>query len=98
MMNPILWLFNNVIGIYMFFIIVQAILSLLIMFNIVNRYQPFVQQVSVFLSGITEPAYRRIRRYVPQIANMGGFDLSPMLLYVALQFVQYSVNWAWLSI
>ena len=93
-MNPILWLINSVLEIYLFFIIASAIISLLISFNIINRYQPFVQQVNTFLSGITEPAYRRIRRYVPQ---MGGFDLSPLVLYVLVRFVQYTINWAWLN-
>jgi YggT family protein len=93
-MNPILWLINSVLEIYLIFIIASAIISLLISFNIINRYQPFVQQVNVFLSGITEPAYRRIRPYLPQ---MGGFDLSPLVLYVLVRFVQYTINWAWLN-
>lgn len=90
--NPILWLINNVLQIYLFFIIASAILSLLISFNVVNRHQPLVMQIWVFLSSITEPAYRHIRRYVPQMA---GFDLSPLILYVLVRFVQYTINWAW---
>lgn len=90
--NPIIWLVNNVIDLYILFIIIGAILSLLIAFNIVNRYQPFVQQVNVFIYGITEPAYRRIRPYLPQVS---GFDLSPLVLYMLLRFLQYTINWAW---
>jgi len=94
MANPIIWLINSVLEIYLMFIIASAIISLLISFNIINRYQPLVQQISVFLEGITEPAYRRIRRYVP---IMGGLDLSPLILYVLVRFVQYTINWAWLN-
>jgi YggT family protein len=93
-MNPIIWLINSVLEIYLIFIIASAIISILISFNIINRYQPFVQQVNSFLTQITEPAYRRIRRYVP---IMGGLDLSPLVLYVLVRFVQYTINWAWLS-
>ena len=93
-MNPILWLLNSAIEIYLFFIIASIILNLLVHFNIINRYQPFVQQIGVFLSSITEPAYRRIRRFVPQ---MGGFDLSPLVLYVLVRFVQYTIGWLWVS-
>ena len=93
-MNPIIWLINSVLEIYLIFIIASTIISILISFNIINRYQPFVQQVNSFLKAITEPAYRRIRRYVPQ---MGGFDLSPLVLYVLVRFVQYTINWACVS-
>lgn len=94
MANPIIWLFNTVIELYLFFIIASAIISLLISFNIINRYQPLVQQINVFLERMTEPAYRRIRRYVP---IMGGMDLSPLVLYVLVRFIQYTVNWAWVN-
>lgn len=94
MANPIIWLINSVLEIYLWFIIASAIISLLITFNMLNRYNPIVQQINVFLEGVTEPAYRRIRRYVP---IMGGMDLSPLILYVIVRFVQYTINWAWVS-
>lgn len=90
--NPILWLINNILEIYLFFIIASAIISLLISFNVVNRHQPLVQQIWVFLSSITEPAYRRIRPYLPQMA---GFDLSPLVLYLLVRFAHYTINWVW---
>lgn len=90
--NPILWLINSILEIYLFFIIAYVILSLLISFNVVNRHQTLVQQIWVFLTSITEPAQRHIRRYIPPL---GGFDLSPLILYVLVRFVQYTINWAW---
>ena len=90
-MNPITWLILAVIKLYFYIIIAQIIYSWLVHFNVLNRYQPFVQQLGVFFQRMTEPAYRRIRKYVPPI---GGFDLSPIILILALQFVAYTVAWA----
>mgnify|MGYP000532349122 CR=1 FL=1 len=84
-MNPVTWLLYTAIEIYSWFVIASVILSLLVYFNIVNRYQPFVQQVGVFLQRVTEPALSRIRKILPPL---GGFDLSPVVLLILLQFAQ----------
>jgi YggT family protein len=89
-MNPLTWLIYTALDIYMWFVIAAVILSLLISFNIVNRYQPLVQQIGVFLNRVTEPALSRIRKILPPL---GGFDLSPIVLLVALQFVQRVLVW-----
>lgn len=94
-MNPIYWLVNTVLDIYMFFIIVAIIISWLVHFKIVNPYQPFMQQVITFLSQMTEPAYRRIRKIIPP---MGAIDLSPLVLIIGVQFVQVTFNWLWAQI
>jgi YggT family protein len=92
MPNPILWLILQILNIYSWIVIIQVILSLLISFGIVNRYQPFIQQVGMVLFRLTEPAYRRIRKYIPAIS---GVDLSPLVLILAIQFAQYSIMyWA----
>ncbi|PIR32063.1 MAG: hypothetical protein COV36_05515 [Alphaproteobacteria bacterium CG11_big_fil_rev_8_21_14_0_20_44_7] len=88
MQNPVLWLIVTVIDIYMVIVIASVILSWLISFNIVNRYQPFVQQLGLFLRNMTEPVYARIRKVIPPIA---GMDLSPLILLIALQFIQRTV-------
>jgi len=60
-------------------------MNLLIHFNIINRYQPFVQQLNAALARLTEPALKRIRKVLPAI---GGIDLSPLILIIGLQFLQ----------
>jgi YggT family protein len=87
-MNPITWLIYTAIDIYTWFVIASVILSLLISFNIINRYQPLVQQIGTALNRITEPALSRIRKILPPL---GGLDLSPLVLLIALQFVQRMV-------
>jgi YggT family protein len=85
----IVWLVNNVIGLIIFLVIVQAILSWLIAFNVVNVRNRFVYQVAMFLDRLTDPLLRPIRRFMP---NLGGIDISPVILLLALQFVQIAFN------
>lgn len=89
-MNPVTWLLFTALEIYSWFVIITVILSLLIYFNIVNRYQPLVQQIGVFLNRAVEPALVRIRRILPPI---GGFDLSPVVLLIIIQFLQRVLVW-----
>jgi YggT family protein len=84
-MNPILWLLVTFIDLYKWVVIISVIMSLLISFNIINRYQPFVQQIGLALSRLTEPVLGRIRRIMPPL---GGLDLSPVLLLIGLEFVK----------
>ena len=84
-MAALLWLILTVINIYIWLIILQVVLSWLIAFNVVNTNNRFVYLVSDFLYRVTEPAMRPIRRILP---NLGGIDLSPMVLLLLLIFAQ----------
>ncbi len=73
------------IDFYIWVIIISAILSWLVAFNVVNTRNRFVYMVGDFLYRITEPALRPIRRIVP---NFGGIDITPIVLILGLWFVQ----------
>ena len=88
-MNALLYLFNTAISIYIWLLIASVVLSWLIAFNVVNTGNRFVYQVRDFLYRITEPALRPIRNLLP---NLGGVDISPILLIVVLHFLQVFVN------
>lgn len=83
-MNPIVWLFEKVIEIYSFLLLVYVILTVLINFGIVNSRQPIVAAVGEFLYRITEPLLAPIRRRLP---NLGPIDISPVILLLILQFL-----------
>jgi len=83
-MNPIVWLFEKVIEIYSFLLLVYVILTVLINFGIVNSRQPIVAAVGEFLYRITEPLLAPIRRRLP---NLGPIDISPVILLLGLQFL-----------
>lgn len=62
-------------------IVVQAILSWLIAFNVINTYNDGVRQIWVALQRMTEPMYRPIRRIMP---DFGALDLSPLVVLLIL--------------
>jgi YggT family protein len=62
-------------------IVVQAVLSWLIAFNVINTYNPTVRSIWLALDRITEPLYRPIRRIMP---DFGALDLSPMVVLLIL--------------
>jgi YggT family protein len=84
-MNAVLWLINTIIQIYIMLLIAQVVLSWLTAFNVVNTRNRFVYLVGDFLYRVTEPALGPIRRILP---NLGGIDISPVVLILVLVFVQ----------
>ncbi|HEX8445884.1 MAG TPA: YggT family protein [Sphingomonas sp.] len=87
-MIAILQIINLLLGLLLYIIIAQAILSWLIAFNVINTSNDFVRQVLYALDRITEPLYRPIRRILP---DFGALDLSPMvvilLIYILRQII-----------
>ena len=71
----ILWLLGIII-------LVQAVLSWLVVFNVINTHNDFVRQFLRALDYITEPLYRPIRKVLP---DFGGVDFSPLVVLLAIQ-------------
>ncbi len=84
-MNALLITLSSVITLYIYVIIASAIFSWLIAFNVVNTQNKFVYTVYDILNRLTEPALAPIRRFMP---NLGGLDISPVILLLALIFLQ----------
>ena len=84
-MHSILWLFDTLINIYIWILIASAVLSWLVAFNVVNPRNPVVRQIGEALWRLTEPVLAPIRSFLP---NLGGLDLSPLVLIIALFFVR----------
>lgn len=82
-MRAVFWLIDAVLEIYIFLLIVWVIMSWLVAFNVINTYNQFVAMVMDFLFRITEPVLRPIRNFMP---NLGGLDLSPLILLLLIQF------------
>ena len=62
-------------------IIIQFVLSLLLVFNVINTSNDFVRNLYAALEKMTEPLYRPIRRFLP---DFGGIDFSPMVVVIIL--------------
>ena len=78
-------LLSNIITIYIWILILAVVISWLISFNIVNTSNRFVAVAAEFLFRATEPALRPIRRVLP---NLGGLDISPVILILLLYFLR----------
>jgi YggT family protein len=66
-------------------IIIQAILSWLVAFNVINLHNDFVRQILTALDRMTEPLYRPIRKIMP---DFGALDLSPMVVLLIIYILQ----------
>ena len=84
-MLALLWLINTIIDIYIWLLIAQAILSWLLAFGVINRYNRGVSVIADFLYRVTEPVLRPLRSFLP---NLGGIDISPVILILLLMFLQ----------
>ena len=94
-MNPFLWLIDTIITLYIWILIASAILSWLVAFNVVNARNPVVANIGEFLYRITEPALRPIRALLP---NLGGIDISPVILILLLLFLQRIIFWIYVQL
>jgi YggT family protein len=70
---------------YLYLIVAAAVLSWLVAFNVVNTRNDFVRSIWNFLNAVTEPALRPIRQILP---NLGGVDISPIILILLIIFIQ----------
>ena len=85
MLNPVVDLILTVMHLYNYVLFAWMILSFLIAFNIVNRYQPVVQKINFALFRLTDPLLRPIRKHMP---DLGGIDISPLVLILLFNFVE----------
>ena len=84
-MKSVLILFDNIISLYIWVLIINAVISWLVAFNILNTGNRFVYSVLEVSYKLTSPALNFIRRYLP---NLGSIDISPVILILGLMFLR----------
>jgi YggT family protein len=84
-MIELLGFISYLITLYIYVVLANVVMSWLIAFSVVNLHNPFVRSVWQALNALTEPLLRRIRRHMP---DLGGIDISPIVLLLACYFVQ----------
>ena len=84
-MKSIFILLDSVITIYLWIIIINAILSWLVAFNVLNTQNKFVFSVLDVTYKLTDPALNKIRRFIP---TFGSIDISPVILILILMFLR----------
>jgi len=85
----LLWLFDTLVGLYIIIIIAAVVVSWLVAFGVLNTYNHFARSLIRALEAMTEPVFRLIRRILPPL---GGLDLSPMIVLLALYFLRMVVD------
>jgi len=88
-MNSILALFNDVVKLYIWVLVINAAASWLVAFNVVNTSNRFVYSVLEISYKLTNPPLRYIRSFMP---NLGTVDISPIVLILALVFLRNFIN------
>ena len=84
-MKSILILFDNVISLYIWILIINVIISWLVAFNVLNTSNRFVYSLLDVSYKLTAPPLNFIRRFLP---NLGSIDISPIILILALMFIR----------
>jgi YggT family protein len=88
MLNPFINLIGNLIAIINFALFIWIILGLLMHLDIINRHNPLVQKLHFTLQRLFEPLLRPIRKLLGRILpDLGGIDLSPIILILLLHFL-----------
>jgi len=84
-MKSIFILLDSIITIYLWIIIINALLSWLVAFNVLNTQNRFVFSVLDVTYKLTDPALNKIRRFIP---TFGSIDISPVILILILMFLR----------
>ena len=88
-MNSILILFNQVVELYIWVLIISAVASWLVAFNVINISNRFVYSILEIAYKLTNPPLSFIRRYIP---SLGSVDISPIILILGLVFLRNFIN------
>ena len=84
-MKSLFLLIDSIINIYIWLIIINALLSWLVAFNVLNTQNRFVFTVLSTTHQLTDPVLNKIRRFIP---NLGSIDISPVILILLLIFIR----------
>jgi YggT family protein len=83
-MNAFILLLDRIIYLYVWVLIINAALSWLVAFNVLNTQNRFVYSILEFTYKLTDPPLNYIRRFIP---NLGSIDISPIVLILLIYFV-----------
>lgn len=89
MIRAVFWLADELLSLYTWAVIIAAIVSTLSSFGVLDTRNRIVWTICDFFYRLTEPGLRPIRRYMP---NLGGVDLSPLILILLLQATRMVLN------
>src|SRR5262249_12019665 len=92
-MAPLIKFIDYLLVLYTYVVFAAVLFSWLIGFHVINAYNPFVRSMWRALNALTEPLLRPIRQFLP---DLGGLDVSPIILLLAIYFVRWIVLCEWI--
>ena len=84
-MLSVLDLFDKIVYLYIWVLIINAVISWLVAFNVLNTSNRFVYSILEVSYKLTAPPLNFIRRFLP---NLGPVDISPVILILGLMFIR----------
>ena len=84
-MKSLLILFDSIVSLYIWILIINAVISWLVAFNVLNTSNRFVYSILDVSYKLTDPPLNYIRRFLP---NLGSIDISPIVLILGLMFLR----------
>jgi YggT family protein len=87
---PVFQLAMLLLNIYWWVVFVAVVVSWLVSFGVLNIHNPYARSAVRALYAVTEPLFRQIRKLIP---DLGGIDISPMIVLIAIWFLQQVVIW-----
>ena len=81
----IAYIIDALLGLVILALVVNAILSWLIAFDVVNMRNRFIYQFTRFLDAVTQPILRPVQKIIPPF---GGVDISPIIAIIVLVGIQ----------
>jgi YggT family protein len=84
-MRPFLEVIIILLNAYWWIVIIAVVLSWLIAFNVVNTRNQIVGMIADFFYRVTEPVFRPIRAWMP---NLGGIDFSPLIVLLIIFLIE----------
>ena len=89
MLQGLLLAVDFLLNVIIILIIIQAILSWLVAFNVINTRSDGVRRFVMALDRMTEPLYRPIRKILP---DFGGIDFSPLVVLLLIQALRILIG------
>ena len=81
----VFFILDALLGLLVFALIANAILSWLVAFDVINLRNRFVYGVARFLDAVTRPVLAPFQRFIP---SLGGVDISPVLAILVISGIQ----------
>lgn len=88
-LNSLMFVIYYALDFFKWIVIANVVISWLVAFNVINTSNQLVYMIMDFTYRLTEPLYRRIRAIMP---NLGGIDLSPLVVLLGVMFVQSLIS------